>query len=150
MANETIPLWLTGDGLTAIAVTGLTVNPATGALTAGASASLLATCDSVRLEDVVENEDIRPVTSRKINNVITGQGVRLVLVEILRKVVGPTLGAVRYTNDYIRVTFTRGVNTYTGDFVRGPFTDGVTAFGKNVVELNLEPIDNTQINPVYS
>jgi hypothetical protein len=103
----------------------------------------------VRLEDVVEHEDIRPVTSRKINNVITGQGVRLVLVEILRKAAAPTLAALRYSNDYIRVTFTRGLNNYTGDFLRGTFSDGVTAFGKNVVELNLEPIDNSQINPVY-
>lgn len=132
-----IPTWLVGTAVTAISITPLTV-ASDGTLTAGSAASLTGHLDEISLEQSNDLETIVPLDVRQNNEVITGSGTQLTLIEILASSGGNILAAVSNTYDYVLASFARGGKSYTGTFVVKGYGEGIRR-GKSVGTLRLAP-----------
>jgi hypothetical protein len=132
-----IPTWLVGTAVTAISITPLTVG-SDGSLSAGSLASLTGHLDEINLEQVNDLENIVPMDERLNNEVITGSGTLLTLVEILAHSGGNILAGIVNAYDYVQASFSRGGKAYTGTFVVKGYSEGIRR-GKSVGKLSLSP-----------
>lgn len=136
MPNQ-IPAWLTGSGVTSIVITPLSV-AADGTFTAGTSQSLTGRLDEIVVEQYNTLQNITPIDERLDNEVITGTGTSLILVEILAKAGGCILAEVGSTADYVQAGFSRGGKSYAGTFVIKSYRETLRR-GKSVGELTVSP-----------
>lgn len=134
---SSIPTWLVGTAVTAIAITPLTV-ASDGTLTPGTAASLTGHLDEIGLEQANDLENIVPMDVRENNEVITGSGTQLTLVEILASANGNILAGVADAYDYVQASFSRGGKAYTGTFVVKGYGEEIRR-GKSVGTLRLSP-----------
>ena len=134
---SSIPTWLVGTAVTAISITPLTV-ASDGTLTAGSADSLTGHLDEINLEQANDLENIAPMDVRHNNEVITGSGTQLTLVEILASSSGNILAGVSNAYDYVSASFSRGGKAYTGTFVVKGYGEGIRR-GKSVGTLRLAP-----------
>ena len=132
-----IPTWLVGTAVTAISITPLTVG-SDGALTAGTLASLTGHLDEINLEQLNDLENIVPMDVRLNNEVITGSGTLLTLVEILAISGGNILAGIGNSVDYVSASFSRGGKAFTGTFVVKGYSEGIRR-GKSVGTMRLSP-----------
>jgi hypothetical protein len=132
-----IPTWLVGTAVTAISITPLTVG-SDGSLTAGTLASLTGHLDEINLEQLNDLENIVPMDERLNNDVITGSGTLLTLVEILASSGGNILAGIGNSVDYVTASFSRGGKAFTGTFVVKGYTEGIRR-GKSVGTMRLSP-----------
>lgn len=153
---DVLPNWLLGEHLTYARFQGCTItagNVVTPGTVAGTSDfSVAASLSSIRMTMQVQHADVRPVNRRQINNVITGEGVGITVVEILKaneSVLKNFCSLLAFSFDYIKVTFTRGPNYFVGIFLRGTLRDGVTDHGQNTAEWDLVPVDPTDKQVTY-
>ena len=142
----TLPNWLTGPALTAVTLTPL-LRASNGVLSETTPVqSVRGVCRRIRLENDPQHEDIRPVASTLVHNVITGEDNTIVLSLIkTRTGLGALTQLVTQTN-YIKATFTQGGEQWTGYFTRGRFTTGVESHGANEEELTLRQIEVNEVN----
>jgi hypothetical protein len=153
---DVIPPWLQGFDLTAVRIQGGT-RAGDGTLTKGAVSGtsdfvITNSVMAVRLTGGVQRADLRPVNRRAINEVITGEGLSIRLVELLKRdesVLKNTVPLLAYTFDYVYLTVTRGPNSWKHWFVRGNVVDGVDNFAGNTAEWELGPCDPGTA-PAYS
>lgn len=134
---STIPTWLVGSHVTAISITPLTV-AGDGSFTLGTTQSLTGHLDEITLEQFNETENIAPMDVRQNNEVITGSGANLILIEILSSSGGNFLAAAGNANDYVQASFARGGKSFTGQFVVKNYSEGLRR-GKSVGTLRLAP-----------
>lgn len=158
-----IPLPLRGIDVSLVTVTLLTVNPATGALSAfSVVGNITAVLDGAGIRKRMRLAEISAITSARENNVPVQVGTEIVLREILDRrasvlpATGPvlaklsdTLGSVGGT-PFARVTITRGGNTWIEDGVFSEYNEGPYTREANIGEMTFMPIDNGSDNPTYS
>lgn len=145
--------WLEGADLSTVTITALTVGSG-GSLSAGSAQNIRAFIFAVDPEQRVEAEDIRPIWSKKINMVPTGEGesIRLAVLQrgdaanIMTSITRPPTNGLRY-----RIAWTQGTETFTGDYLLvGGSPGGVTQRGQNTQEYRFDPIDNGGTQVAYS
>jgi hypothetical protein len=149
--TNTIPLWMLGEDLHDVTLTPLLVNAGTGEFTPSTPLVFTNVVMSVRLEDDLDQEDIRPVNRRQKNFVTTGEGMGATLVELRQRNVPGVLAAVRMgATEYWRISVTEGVETWVVDVIRAGIRGGISAHGANTLEMPFRPIDNgNDENPTY-
>jgi hypothetical protein len=153
---DVIPPWLQGFDLTAVRIQGGT-RAGNGTLTKGTTAGVddFLITDSVMAVKILGNvtrADVRPVNNRRINEVITGDGLGVRLVELLKRdesVLKNVVPLLAYSFDYVFLSTTRGPNSWKHWFVRGNVVDGVDSVAGNTAEWELGPC-STGVAPVYS
>lgn len=138
---STVPQWLLGREVTAIAIIPQTVG-AGGVLTPGTSAPLTGLLDEIAPDEYNDTENIVPMDVRQDNEVIIGSGIRLMLREILSPNTGASFNVLAQAGalyDYVSVTFTRsGLTPFTSFFVIKGYTESIVR-GKSMGTLTLGP-----------
>lgn len=143
-----IPVWLLGQHVSACAITPQSV-AANGTLSAGAASSLVGSLDGIELDSTPELEEISPITTSRLNNVVVKSGTRITLTEILKSNGTNILPAAAVAADYFYVAITRGGQSWAFYGARGTYTESIQR-GKSVASLTLEMVDIGSANPTYS
>lgn len=145
MAN-TLPNWLIGENLTTVQLIAQ-ARAANGDLTdTTPNLTVTSVCRRVRLDNEPIHEDIRPVDSQLVHNVIVGEDNTLTLSLIKVKTgLNPLANLVTSTN-YIKAIFTWGGEQWTGFFTRGRYSSGVENYGGNEEELTLRQVEVNDVN----
>ena len=138
-----MPAFLVGEDLTYAVAYAAARLPDGSWQDRGSTLNLQRTLESVRLEEQVELQDIRPVNRRVLNNIITGRGMGCTLVEILKADTNffNVLPQLWLAANYYRIIIARGWEYYDMNVVTGGIRDGITDYGKNTVELVTHLID---------
>jgi len=156
-----IPPYFLGKHTSSLVIAGA-VPDAGGVLTDGATNAILATTDSVEINDDPDVENVTCLTQTRKNNVIIEGGVSVVITGKLLNAEASTwkdaLGVTQTGNpitalcaqyDYFRIQLTRAGRTWDGYFLRGPYREQVQK-GPVGFTLNLLPVDPGQANPTYT
>src|SRR5262245_25976448 len=133
----TLPLWLTGPGITACTITPQTVNATTGDLTDTTPvATLFGHVDALNQRGRKTTEEISPMDTQRENYVPIKRSTNIEVTEILKSAGQNLLARAWYSSaDYHKVVLTRSTQTGNKDFTfYGLFAsyDENYARGKNV------------------
>lgn len=131
--------WLLGRGITNKSITPLTLN-SDNSFTAGTTVSLEGILEDYRYTMEGSNENISPIDSQNMNEVIIEDGVGMEFREIVRWGVPPVFETALLTADYFRVAWRQGGYDYVFEGVRRPGGGPDFAKGKNLYRLALGPI----------
>jgi hypothetical protein len=141
----TLPNWLIGENLTLVQVVTLS-RAGNGDLTETTpNLTLQGVARRIRLENDPIHEDIRPVASKTVHNVITGEDNTITLTII------PTIGALTRAaqlwtaSNYFKVVFARGNEQWTGYFSRGRGVFGVENHGAQDDELTFRQVEVNEV-----
>lgn len=142
-----VPPWLVGRNVTAISITGETAG-SDGTLTPGSTITLTGHLDEITLDQVNDTENIVPLDVRQNNEVITGSGTSMSIVEILSAygTTGNLLATVAESLDLAVFTYTRGGKAFTCTHVIKGYTEGIRR-GKSVGTMSLGPAG---VAPTYA
>lgn len=146
-----IPPWMLGKHLTAVAITPLTLQ-ANGTLLAGSTQDIHAFIQEIGHEQQIEEEDVRPVWSLRINMVDTGVGNPVDIVALKRSDSANVLAALLAAGEtYFQVVWTEAGEQYSviGKRGGGQF-GGIRNRGGNAISLRLSPVDAGPDTIVYS
>lgn len=145
-----IPVWfVTGNGPFSVVATPQTNTAGTLADTTPVQ-TITGSIDDVRVEMVIEHRDIRGSNRLQMNNVLVGEGVRLVLVEIIKYTGTNMLPVMAFSVAYWKIVVTRGAQAYTFYGIRGNLTEGIPNNEKATIEMAFEPIDPAAGNASYA
>lgn len=150
-----IPIWLLGKHVTAVTVTPQTVSTA-GVLTPSTPVeTLVGFWDEIDITSENTLENIQSADQRRDNNVITGTGTTVRVVEILKtndSSATPTnlLATLFYGSaDYYQVTLTRGGRSFSFYGVARSYNEGYRR-GKSVATGEFAMVDPGASNPTYT
>lgn len=138
--------YLLGRHLTSVILTPQTVGTA-GALSNGAPVTLTTVIDNLSESLSAEKEDIRPVNSTRVNNVVTSDNGNFSfgIIKVNNASDPNPLKTAILTNDIFKLTWTEGtggsaktVNLYAS---RGSLDTGIQGHGKQIATLTFDQID---------
>lgn len=138
-----IPQYLTGEDLSYVSAYVANRNPDGSWAGVGGTLWLTHTLDRIEVTEIVEHGDVRPVNRKVINNVVTGQGYGINMVELLKSDIsyGNVLPYMAVAGYYFRVIFAAGWDFWDMYVLRGGIRYGVTDHGRNTCELPFVPFD---------
>ena len=142
-----IPVWLTGQHVTACAIIPQTVS--SGTFTPGSSKNLVGSIDGIEIDSTPELEEISPITTTRLNHVVLKSGTRITLTEILQSSGEKMLAAAAVAADYFQVTLTRGGQAWSFYGARGSYNESLQR-GRSVASLTVEMVDIGSANPTYT
>lgn len=128
-----------GQHLTAITIAGATI-AANGAVSLGAAQNMVGVIDDLDHRVVKDVEDVRPLNSLQMNEVITGIGNRIRVTELKRSWVSSVLHNIVDDFDHCFVAWVEGNETFGGYFVIGEMTGGMHGHGRQTVSIDCGPI----------
>jgi len=131
--------WLLGRGITNKSITPLTLG-SDNTFTAGVTVSLEGKLEDYRYNFEGSNENISPIDSQNMNEVIVEDGVAMDFREIMRWGVPSDFETLLLSYDYFRVAWTQGGYNYVYEGIRRPGCGPDFAKGKNLFRLALGPI----------
>ncbi len=138
--------WLLGKLTTNKSITPLTLN-SDGTFTAGTLVSLEHKLEDYRYVSEGSNENIAPMDSSNINEVIVEDGIAMEFREIIPAASASVFETAVLSKDYFLIQWTVGGYDYDFYGVRRPGCGPTYAKGKNLYQLNLGPVamDNSGV-----
>lgn len=143
MPTPASPAWLLGKHLTQVTVVPYTIDPVTGAWTAGTSLDVWGVMDDLDHQTNVEFEDIRPIHSTQQNEEAISFGNAVVLTTLKKSDSGQKLhGLVNtYAGQGALLTWVEGKETFAGYFKVGQLRGGMKGHGRQAVSVDFRPTD---------
>lgn len=133
--------WQLGKHVTSKSITPLTLDTDNVTFIPGTLVSLEGILDEFHYQSEGSNEDIHPMDSQRMNEVIELDGVSMGIREIVQKGVQPKLEAILLGYDYAKISWASGGKTYTFYGVRRPGAGVTYAHGKQVYQMEFGPVD---------
>jgi hypothetical protein len=136
-----VPFLIPAAHLTAVTITGQTVNAVTGVFTPGTSRNLLVVIEELGHRTEPQFEDVRPVTSAQINEVKHSAGNSMRLTTLKMSNSAQALHDIVNTYDYVSIAWTEGVEAFVGYFAVGPMDGGIRGRAGQRVSVDFRPCD---------